>query len=143
MIYETKAHRDDEGDAAWMVEHATGYRITQTSTTVAFDWIISSKGKLHAVGELKVRSKLWDSIAVDVKKIDALLKWGEMLDATPLFFLGYREKEDGPMSVRVVKPAEHRLGWNKGHMTLNCPRERNDVGDPVYYIPLEQFKLID
>ena len=81
---------------------------------------------------------MWDPLKVDVQKIDSLIGIAGLLQTMPLFFVRDGETQE----IYVTKPADHWQSWARGDMTLNKPREANDIGDPAYMIPLAHFKKV-
>jgi hypothetical protein len=134
--YEDSGDRERQARAGWEIANSMGCQVVGTPTLAKCDYVFVRDDTATAVGEFKYRRAKYPTLTIDQKKIHDVLDAGELLKVGAFLFVQWGNE---PLRFTQLTEAGVR-GYRKGTQSLNEPRDTNDVDDPVYHIPVEEFR---
>ena len=126
-IFETQKDRERQDTCAWILEFV-GFGVEQTDTECRHDFLLTRGGRIHAVADYKHRKKKYDTLNIDVEKIDYLIDAAAAIGVKPILIVQWGA---GPYFFWECD----RTCW-VGTMQRKRP---GDLPDSVYQIPVDRF----
>ena len=139
---DTAAAKADEENVAWILEYSTGAEIALMPEYSPFDFIAIrvKKGvrELSAIMEYRgrpdTRKHQYPTIVINAEKVKKINEMAARLGVEQtVFIVKWMDTEPEWVS---LQPAN----WKIEHLTRKDEERPNDRTEPVYHIPVSQFK---
>lgn len=136
MIHEKQEDRDRQNMIGHYLAQLFGATWEPTEQLAFTDGYLHKEACFAAV-EIKWRNDKYEDLRVDVDKIENLLAHANESRILPMFIV----RTPGELWMRVVTQKDTSLYPHKS-MTLNKPRDAQDIDDKVIAYPWDAFQLI-
>jgi hypothetical protein len=141
--FETSDHRTAQERLGPLLAAAYRCELIELPTFSPIDWLLVRRGEIVGAAELKCRSVehgKYPTVFLEARKARALVSSALALSVSErgwlsLFMVEWRDAV-GVFDASLCK------GMVVEHVSLNAPRERHDIDDPVYCVACHEFELL-
>jgi hypothetical protein len=134
VLYESDIDRGRQSTAAWIISNWSGCQVIETCTEATVDLLIIRDDILTAIGEYKWRETRYDTLKIDVRKLEDLVALHRLLGVKPMLFIEWGETGIWRHEV------DPQLRYERCQLKRNNMRDANDE-DETFIIPGDRFKI--